>query len=58
MEKHRFRPRFPDFLYGAPPTAACAAFIKESRMGYANANKHNRKSGGTLGRTWGTRPEP
>jgi hypothetical protein len=29
---HRFRPTYPDFLHGAPPTPACAAFIKESRM--------------------------
>ena len=28
----RFRPTVPDFLHGAPPTGACAAFIKESRM--------------------------
>src|ERR1700733_9498015 len=27
---HRFRPTYPEFLHGAPPTAACAAFIKES----------------------------
>jgi hypothetical protein len=31
---------------------ACAAFSKESRMKFANANKLHRKSGGTLG----TRP--
>jgi hypothetical protein len=28
----------PDFLHGEPPTPACAAFIKESRMKCANAN--------------------
>jgi hypothetical protein len=39
------RPRYPDFLHGAPPTPACAAFIKESRMKSANAGKLNRKSG-------------
>src|ERR1700722_16861466 len=32
--------------HGAPPTSACAAFIKESRMKFANANKVYRKSGG------------
>jgi hypothetical protein len=36
---------YPDFLHGAPPTAACAAFIKESRMKFANASKVDRKSG-------------
>jgi hypothetical protein len=36
---------YPDFLHGAPPTAACAAFIKESRMKFANASKLDRKSG-------------
>jgi hypothetical protein len=34
------------------PTTACAAFSKESRMKFANANKLHRKSVGT----WGTRP--
>jgi hypothetical protein len=33
--------------HGAPPTSACAAFIKESRMEFANANKVCRKSGGS-----------
>src|ERR1700730_2812149 len=33
--------------HGAPPTSACAAFIKESRMDFANANKVYRKSGGS-----------
>jgi len=42
---HRFRPTYPDFLHGAPPTPACAAFIKESRMKCANARKLDRKSG-------------
>jgi hypothetical protein len=32
-----FRPMVPDFLHGAPPTDACAAFIKESRMEFVNA---------------------
>jgi hypothetical protein len=40
---------YPDFLHGAPPTAACAAFIKESRMKFANASKLDRKSGVRLG---------
>jgi hypothetical protein len=48
---------FPDFLHGAPPTDACAAFIKESRMKFVNARELDRKSGCTLGRTRGTRPE-
>jgi hypothetical protein len=48
----------PDFLHGAPPTDACAAFIEESRMKFVNARELDRKSGCTLGRTWGTRPEP
>jgi hypothetical protein len=29
----------PDFLHAAPDTTACAAFIKESRMNFANANQ-------------------
>ncbi len=37
---------FPDFLYAALDTVACAAFIKESRMNFANATKLHRKSGG------------
>jgi len=48
----------PDFVHGAPPTDACAAFIEESRMKFVNARELDRKSGCTLGRTWGTRPEP
>ena len=35
----------PDFLHMAPNRSACAAFIKESRMKSANANKLHRKSG-------------
>src|ERR1700722_9013136 len=42
---YRFRPRYPDFLHGAPPTSACAAFIEESRIKCANASKLRRKSG-------------
>jgi hypothetical protein len=38
--------RGPDFLYAALGTAACAAFIEESRMKCASANKLHRKSGG------------
>jgi hypothetical protein len=45
LEKHHFRPMYPDFLHEAPPTPACAAFIKESRMKFASANKLDRKSG-------------
>ena len=37
----------PDFLPRAPPTSAYAAFIKESRMEFASANKVHRKSGGS-----------
>ena len=37
----------PDFLYAAPDTTACAAFSKESRMKFDNANKLDRKSGGS-----------
>jgi hypothetical protein len=48
----------PDFLHGAPTTDACAAFIKESRMKFVNAREFHRKSGCTLGRKWGTRPQP
>jgi hypothetical protein len=33
--------------HGAPPTSPCAAFIKESRMDCADANKVYRKSGGS-----------
>jgi hypothetical protein len=43
--------RYPDFLYAAPATATCAAFIEESRMSFVNVNKPHRKSG-----VWGTRP--
>jgi hypothetical protein len=35
----------PDFLYAAPDMTACAAFSKERRMRFANANKLHRKSG-------------
>jgi hypothetical protein len=45
IETYHFRPTYPDFLHGAPPTPACAAFFKESRMKFANASKLDRKSG-------------
>jgi hypothetical protein len=35
----------PDFLHAALDTTACAAFIKESRMKFVNANQFHRKSG-------------
>ena len=38
--------RPPDFLYALLDTTACAAFIKESRMNFANATQLHRKSGG------------
>jgi hypothetical protein len=44
-----FRPTYPDFLHGAPPTPTCAAFIKESRMKFAGARKLDRKSGVRFG---------
>jgi hypothetical protein len=43
----------PDFLHEAPPTDACAVFIKENRMKFVNARKLDRKSGCTPGRTSG-----
>jgi hypothetical protein len=46
---HLFRPTYPDFLHGAPPTSACAAFIKESRMEFVNARKFYRKFGVRFG---------
>jgi hypothetical protein len=49
LEKIRFRPMYPDFLHGAPPTPAYAAFIKESRMKFASASKVHRKSGVRFG---------
>jgi hypothetical protein len=35
-----------DFLYLVASKTACAAFSKESRMRFANANELHRKSGG------------
>jgi hypothetical protein len=49
IETIHFRPRYPDFLHGAPPTPARAAFSKESRMKSANASKLDRKSGVRFG---------
>ena len=40
---------YPDFLHGAPPAPTCAAFIKESRIRFVNANKADRKSGVRFG---------
>jgi hypothetical protein len=37
----------PDFLLEAPTRAMCAAFIKEGRMKFREANKLDRKSGGS-----------
>jgi hypothetical protein len=37
----------PDFLYAALEMTACAAFIKESRMYFTNANQPHTKSGGS-----------
>jgi hypothetical protein len=45
MDRKGWAPRIS--CHGAPPTSACAAFIKESRMEFANANKVYRKSGGS-----------
>ena len=49
FEESIFGPMVPDFLHGAPPTGACAAFIKESRMKFVNARELDRKSGCTRG---------
>jgi hypothetical protein len=38
-------PGDPDFLTAAPPRTACAAFSKESRMRFADANNLDRNSG-------------
>jgi hypothetical protein len=39
IETTLFVPRIRISCHGAPPTAACAAFTKESRMEFANAGK-------------------
>ncbi len=49
-----FGPRIRISCQGAPPTPECAAFIKESRMKFANASKLDRKSGVR----WGERGAP
>jgi hypothetical protein len=41
--------RYPYFLYAVPKSATCAAFIKESRMEFLEANQLHRKYG-----LWGT----
>jgi hypothetical protein len=41
---------YPYFLYAVPKSATCAAFIKESRMEFLEANQLHRKYG-----LWGTR---
>src|ERR1700722_14561317 len=38
--------RYPYFLYAVPKSATCAAFIKESRMKFLDANQLHRKYGG------------
>jgi hypothetical protein len=42
--------RNPYFLYAVPKSATCAAFVKESRTGFLEANQLHRKYG-----LWGTR---
>jgi hypothetical protein len=41
----RKRPGDPDFLHAVPTIFACAAFVKESRMKFANATEAHRKFG-------------
>jgi hypothetical protein len=51
VESHLPKPgRYPYFLYAVPKSATCAAFIKESRMEFLEANQLHRKYG-----LWGTR---
>src|SRR5580658_9198499 len=42
--------RYPYFLYAVPKSTTCAAFIKESRMEFLEANQLHRKY-----EVWGTR---
>jgi hypothetical protein len=56
--RHRFRPTYPDFPRGAPPTSVCAAFIEESRMKFANASQDPQEIRSTPVRTRGTRLMP
>ena len=37
--------RYPYFLYAVPKSATCAAFIKESRLEFLEANQLHRKYG-------------
>jgi hypothetical protein len=61
---HESHPKFvipteahPDFLPRKhSPTSTCAAFVKESRMKFANATKFNRKSGVAKWRRSAVRP--
>jgi hypothetical protein len=48
----------PDFLYAALDMTACAAFFKESRVRFVNANKPYGKSEGSSGRTAGKNGPP
>ena len=41
--------RYPYFLYAVPKSATCAAFIKESRMEFLEANRLQQEIG-----VWGT----
>jgi hypothetical protein len=41
------RYRTPDFQCAAPAMAACAAFFKESRMKFANANQPRQEMRGS-----------
>jgi hypothetical protein len=43
--------RDPNFLYAGPPSPACAALIRESRMNLVEPTGRDRNSG-----IWGTRP--
>jgi hypothetical protein len=47
-----------DFLYAAPDMTACAAFFKESRKRFINANRPYRKSEGSSGRAAGKNGPP
>jgi hypothetical protein len=42
----------PGFPVRTSSSIACAAFVKESRMKFINANKPHRKSGGMAYRPW------
>jgi hypothetical protein len=51
-----FVPRTRISCHGAQPTSACAAFIKESGMRFAERQPTRQEIRGTPMRTWGTRP--